>query len=238
MHRRHLLESVGASAAGLAGCLGSSGPSEGDEPSTRTPDSTPEGGESSTRTPVSERTFGVDVTVESQPTADEPARLTVSVTNESETAWTYPIWPPYDETDHRVPFDDCTSSGDRDERLFLIPDFHDLIGPGDQKGQLLPDTPTDGCWKAGYDRTLEASAGGEPTELPPDESFRETYSVLRAESTDCSRAVTGEFTAWKKVTAKGNEYVVEPSLTLELAADGIVSVQSRGVTVSTPTPEA
>lgn len=129
--------------------------------------------------------FSFDVSVLHGFCRENPARLEITFTNKSESTLTASGGP-----EHTLPFIDDDYVGMNQSNkpgLFLVPDNNAYFSWEDEEGNdislsdIIPSSPTDGCWKLLIDWPPEGqkvqTAILHRFELPPGESITHQYSV-------------------------------------------------------------
>jgi hypothetical protein len=176
MHRRSLLATLGAGVA-TAGCLSlSSSESVATDTTTRDVQRVEVPGSPVTALTLQAIPDGVPfdhaVTFHGQPSADEPARVTVSITNRGDRAHTVR------STDEALPFPEPSATSEDGDSLVLLASRDDA-------------ERRDGCW-IGHARTLPRH---DQRTLQPDGSVSHTYALVTDAETDgCYRPATYPFT--------------------------------------------
>lgn len=175
--RRALRLSGIALSVTCAGCVGSTGST--DYPSLRVSDD---------EVPV--EFADVSATVVRQFDDDGPAEIRVAFTNESdaEREFGFSASPPFSGLNGRT--------GDRDDFALLAPLESEVHVHASMEGTppasaVIPDEPTDGCWRATADINAEPIAV--PRRLAPGETLAETYALLAAPVGEESCPLRGEY---------------------------------------------
>lgn len=212
--RRQVLQT--GLAAGLlpAGCLAdNSGQATNESSPTPTMDSSPAG----SQPPLSDDSLTFDVQLMKQFTAEHPARLQATLTNESKSTLTLFMGT-------TPPFTEYFSDGGH---LILIPELSESL-PGkspfawqDGSEEAIPTTPTDGCWRISQ-RVLIQQVGMY-VDIGPGETLARGYDVYAYRSSECYPPGTYRFAHEAELERGENAGSTEvPSYDVTLGFDLVV----------------
>jgi hypothetical protein len=167
MQRRTFLSSIGTGTLSLAGCVGSPGSDDSNEPTNQAQES------------ISTNDLTFDVSIEEHFTETHPARIHVTLTNTLETQVIL-------STGATPPFTSYLSGSKSDEnRLVLVPDVSESESPLDWIGETnpIPTSAENGCWSVTQDVQIEEI--GAEIKLERGESSSQRYDMYGYQNDPC-----------------------------------------------------